>query len=130
MTNLDPNALVLFFSNEPQTCTAPILGFIAPQPTWQFAVVVPPELNAVGTINLSDPANQCSSDRASPNGGGGTCGSDEPGICKGTLQINSIDDTTLSVPLSGVPDGMGFFANDWISFNGTYTVERCPTLSP
>jgi hypothetical protein len=130
MSSLDPNSLVLYFANVGQQCAAPSVSSMCPSgsgpggeptyaavPTQQLTLVIPPELDSQGVIDLQADQIPFAEVFANPDcSGGGGGGS----AYSGTLNIVSSDQTTLSVVLSGTPD----------SFDGTYTVARCDAPPP
>ncbi|XYH98718.1 hypothetical protein ACMHYB_02845 [Sorangium sp. So ce1128] len=112
----DPDALVLFFSSVVQRCAEPWVTVNCDSaPIWQFVLVVPSELDTVGVIDLSDSRVSYHESLAYP-GCWGT-GAGGAGF-RGTLEIVSRDEASLDVKLRGV-------ANEDLSLDGDYTVERC-----
>jgi hypothetical protein len=133
MLSGDPNSLVLYFSNVGQQCASPVVpptcqpGPVgpsgqagAPVATQQLMLVIPPNLDAPGLIDMQADQIPFAESAASPTcngsagGGGGV-------VFTGTLDILSSDPTGLSVVLSGTGAG----TSNSKSFDGTYTVLRC-----
>jgi hypothetical protein len=117
-----PDALVLYFSNAVEQCAQPVIDL---EPgvdcdkagTWQFILMIPPELNEPGLIDLSAMHIPFSKTVLfSPCGGAGGSG---PGH-QGTLEIVSSDETSLFVKVRGAGD------ENW-PVDGDYTVQRCGT---
>jgi hypothetical protein len=118
----DPDALVLFFSSAVQQCTDPVIpmqiqlgGTCDIAPVWQHILMIPPELNTLGLIDLSDPRIGFQQFMLSANcgGGGGT------GIKYwGTLEIVESDETSLFVKVRD---------NNHPQFpiDGDHVVQRC-----
>ncbi|KYF51503.1 hypothetical protein BE04_25735 [Sorangium cellulosum] len=84
-------------------------------PIWQFVLVVPSELFTGGVIDLSDSRISYHEELAYP-GCWGT-GAGGSGV-RGTLETVSSDDASLFVKLRGA-------ANEDLSLDGDYTVDRC-----
>ncbi|WP_044965961.1 hypothetical protein [Sorangium sp. So ce145] len=118
----DPDALVLFFSSAVQQCSQPVLAMEVGAtcdlaPAWQHILMIPPELNGPGVIDLSVLRvgfqqfmlmDNCS-------GGGGT-----GNRYWGTLEIVESDETSLFVKVRGT-DNANF------PIDGDHTVQRCGT---
>ncbi|WP_437813984.1 hypothetical protein [Sorangium sp. So ce1078] len=115
-SGVDPDSLVLFFSSVVQECARPFVAIRCDNaPIWRFILIVPPELDAPGLIDLSDPRIGFDESFAYPDCSGG--GASGTGF-QGTLEIVSSDETSLFVKLRGASD-------ETLSLDGDYTVERC-----
>lgn len=117
----ESDKLVLYFSSVAQECPPPIIEATCENaPIWQFILVLPPELDTPGLIDLATapvPFRETLSfvgDSGSCGGFGGGMG---PSYGRGTLEIVSTDETSLFVKLRGVG------AKNQAS--GDYTVQRC-----
>ena len=125
----DPDALVLFFASEAQSCSDPFINMplnMVPSsscdPYWQTALLIPPELDRAGLIDLRDPrigwaASEVFASCAG-QGGGVTPGT------QGTLEILGSDATSVSVTLSGGVKSM------MTVIDGSYSAKRCDTAPP
>ncbi|XXT25243.1 hypothetical protein WME94_27295 [Sorangium sp. So ce429] len=115
-----PDALVLFFSSEVQQCADPVIDMqigvtcdIAP--AWQFILMIPPELNKPGLIELSDIRIGFHKETMLLDcGGGGGMGTGH----NGTLEIVSSDETSVVVKVRGVGD-------DHWPVDGDHTIPFC-----
>lgn len=119
--NDDPESLVLFVSSSsPIDCESPVAEpACIDSPTWELVLSIPPELNRVGVIDLADPRIGFHEDlRLSECNG---FGSGEGNGFWGTLEITSMDDTSVSFTISGIT------VTTDMSFDGTYVAERCGT---
>ncbi|WP_437542344.1 hypothetical protein WME97_29610 [Sorangium sp. So ce367] len=117
-----PDALVLYFSNAVDQCAQPVLDLEAgvdcdKAGTWQFILMIPPELNEPGLIDLAA-MHIPFSKTVIFSGCGGASGSG-PGH-EGTLEIVSSDETSLFVKVRGAGD------ENW-PVDGDHTVQRCGT---
>ncbi|WP_438038081.1 hypothetical protein [Sorangium sp. So ce128] len=117
-----PDALVLYFSNAVEQCAQPVFDLEAgvdcdKAGTWQFILLIPPELNEPGLIDLSA-MHIPFSKTVFFSGCGGASGSG-PGH-EGTLEIVSSDETSLFVKVRGAGD------ENW-PVDGDHTVQRCGT---
>jgi hypothetical protein len=120
-SSIDPGTLYVEIGNFSQSCAdgdpAPVCaGFTY----WQVSVGIPPALQAPGVIQLSDPSlnsffSVSGSDGDACTGGGGS-------FTQGTLEITSIDASTIVVTLSGTSAVGSDFDAD-----GDYTAPICPT---
>jgi hypothetical protein len=138
---VDPDTLVLFFSSQVETCEKPMVSLVCAETTnWQSIVVVPPELDRVGTFDLAAPGVKRSgitaispmpSSRAESTGCASTMDvfpDETPQLPPdmGTLAIASTDATSLSVSLSGVGLRGALSSFDYsISIAGSYAAHRC-----
>jgi hypothetical protein len=125
---VDPDALVLFFSDKPQACAQPFVplddpsldpAVCAEQAAWQTIIILPPDRAQPGAIDLDDQSIFVyrSTWMASCGGGSGNT----PGV-PGTLTIESLDATAAAVDLElDQPPGDGF-----VTQNGAYTAALCP----
>lgn len=113
----DPESLVLYFSNQPLTCEAPVMvSGCDGSSRWQFILSIPPELDRVGLIGLDDPRIGFVETITLPSCGGG--GGSGNGFW-GTLEILSLDEDTVTVRLTGTT------ATSELAFDGDYVAERC-----
>jgi hypothetical protein len=127
----DPDALVLLFASKAQQCAAPWFnGTLQPPPCtapgwWQAALLVPPDLDRPGPVDLSDPwiAWAATEVFANCQGGGQEVSQGRVG---GTLDILSSDPGSLSVELSGGVNAVTFAT----VIDGAYTVQRCDAAPP
>ncbi|WP_437791725.1 hypothetical protein [Sorangium sp. So ce693] len=120
----DPDALVLFFSSAVQQCTQPVIpieiesdGTCKIEPVWQHILMIPPELNTPGLIDLSNRRigfHQFMAMAGCAGGGGGGVGSGY----WGTLEIVESDETSLFVKVRGT-------GNTSFPIDGDHTVQRC-----
>ncbi|WP_437911833.1 hypothetical protein WME73_30380 [Sorangium sp. So ce302] len=116
------DALVLFFSSAVQQCTQPVIpmeidvdGTCDTEPVWQHILMIPPELNTPGLIDLSSPGIGFQQFMLMANcGGGGGTGS----RYWGTLEIVESDETSLFVKVRGT-------GNPSFPIDGDHTVQRC-----
>ncbi|MEJ7729564.1 MAG: hypothetical protein WKG00_10135 [Polyangiaceae bacterium] len=117
-TPLDPNDLVLHFSDLGVSCGSPTVDLGCGH--WHAYLVLPPALQQVGVYDLADPAIMQFSviSDTFPDDGTGRCGGGSGPVEPGTLEITAISDTqvdfvvTASVPFSDP--------------SGTYSAPRCP----
>lgn len=123
----NPDSLVLFFSIDPQECSAPVLArrCTGAAPFWQLVIAIPPELDHPGSIDLQDYRINVYWAASLPDGTM-ACGNGEylGPLFAGTLEIISDGSTSLSVKLS-----------DGVNVNGTvidgdYTGQLCGALPP
>ncbi|WP_437893698.1 hypothetical protein [Sorangium sp. So ce124] len=120
----DPDALVLFFSSAVQQCTQPAIpieiesdGTCKTEPVWQHILMIPPELNTPGLIDLSNPRigfHQFMAMAGCAGGGGGGTGN----RYWGTLEIVESDETSLFVKVRGTE-------NPSFPIDGDHSVQRC-----
>src|SRR5262249_52378606 len=112
---VDPDALLVFFASEAQSCSEPVITVPWDAPCqggnmWQMVVAVPPGKVAPGLVELSDP--ETLTYQAAIHVGGGDCASFGAGASTGwpgALELLSLDSTSLSVKLNGVVVGAPFF---------------------
>jgi hypothetical protein len=123
----DPDALVLMFGNQPESCTSPPIGIggcTAPPGVWQGDLVLPSDLVQVGLVDLANP-RVAAYQFTSPACAGG----EEIASLAGTLEIVSIDAGSITVdlidgfPVSIPTDGGGVPP---VTLQGTFTIPRCP----
>ncbi len=115
----DPNTLVIFLSNGPQSCASPNMSWdCGPVGHYQIEIQLPPNLQAVGTYPLQDHATMSETDAGSaPNecsAGGGT-------YWDGTIQVTAIDSQQVSFTLAGTAN---LFLTPGTA-DGAYTAPRC-----
>jgi hypothetical protein len=121
----DPNALVLVFASRAPSCAAPHIDFepsedpaACPQQAfWQVILVIPPDRQQLGVLDLDDPtifAYRAVWDASCGGGSGST-----PGIT-GTLTITSLGATAVEAKLDLAP------STGWVWQNGDYTAPYCP----
>ncbi len=111
----DPATLYIAVGKNPQICADPF-GYEGCD-YWRVSVNLPPALQQVGTILLSDPSVISYASVGGPDEGGGQCYGGG-GSIEGTLEITAIDDTHVEGILSGI-DTAEFDAN------GPFYAERC-----
>jgi hypothetical protein len=124
-TTPDPDALVLFFASRSQACAQPAIHFnpgtdpaaCAGEAFWQTILVIPPDLAHPGVVDLDDRSIFVHQVIWMSSCGGGS--GNIPGI-PGTLEIVSIDETSVSVKLN--LDQL----RGWGTQNGDYTASLCP----
>jgi hypothetical protein len=131
MGMIDPDALVLIWSNQAVTCAAPEVeengcgGFSS---TWWYSIALPPAIVQVGSVALHD-SSVYTDTWQSPNG----CPSMEgfsfgaATVADTTFQVVAVDDTTLTVSLPSAwsPEPQwGFPAIP----AGMQTIPRCQPL--
>jgi len=118
---LDPNTLYLKISNQGLLCSEPNIEFeCGPDVAWEVSISIPPALQKVGVIPLSDTSLISYFSDSGPNidapqdcwGGGGS-------FIDGTLEITNIDATSVSFTLSNTTS---------FDFNadGSYVAPLCP----
>jgi hypothetical protein len=127
--NVDPDTLVLLWSNQAETCATPRIG-CSDGHAWQTALMIPPDLVKVGMVDLQDPRVQQFSveyfdTMCSGGGGGGQYAGNA------SLEIVSMDTSSVTVTLGG-----GFAGGLDVTVNGTeypptpldgdHTLTRCP----
>jgi hypothetical protein len=123
----DPDTLVLFLSNEPETCAAPSplspgMGCATTVPLWQLALFIPPSLQGSGPIDLTNPAVFFHAGVVLPSTSNNQCAGGEgegPGLSQGTLVIDSSNPDALTLTLSGGVTAMSEVVD------GTYTAPVC-----
>jgi hypothetical protein len=121
----NPDALVLFFSDAVQQCASPALPTMPAACSgpsfWQLILVVPPELDRVGSIDLRDGRIGAYDLEVT---GGSPCGQalESGNGFAGTLEIAGSDATSVVVTLSD--------ANTLAPADGNYTAQRCTTPPP
>lgn len=123
--DLQPDDLVLTFGSEAQSCAAPVndtsdsgdLAVCAAEAFWQTILVIPADRVQVGVIDLADMDVRVYMAGAMPDCGGGY--GDQHGD-EGTLEIVSMDDTSLHVNVTTDP------ISSFPTANGDYVVPRCP----
>ena len=121
--DVDPNTLVLQIANHVQTCPGSLSPACTGDVSWLLTFNIPPALQVPGVLQLSNPdlRGQFSVSGASL-GTPGDCVLDAGSFSEGTLQIVSIDATTIVVKLAGTSGNATEFAAD-----GEYTAPICPT---
>jgi hypothetical protein len=124
----DPEALVLIFGTAPQSCSQPLTfapslepGCVPPPAAWQALLFIPPALDRLGLVDLSDHSVLEFAQETSVLCSGGLFAGEGP---PGTLDILSSDATSLDVTLS---DGATAVMT---VIDGSYTVERCDAEPP
>jgi hypothetical protein len=124
--DIDPDALAIFFGDKAMACDAPFLGEGVNTSScnpgdafWQRLIILPPELNRPGVIDLRDMRifGYEATWLSSCGGGSGNF----PGG-QGTLEIVSSDPSSLTVKVSGA-DLQG-----WGPVDGDYVVSACGAL--
>ena len=125
---VDPDALLVFFASEAQSCSEPVI----PLPMdgscqgsmWQLVVIVPAAKDAPGLVELSAPETLTYQSAIDVSGGDcGVFGAGASSGWPGTLEIVSLDSTSLSVELThGVQVASPYHR---IAIDGAYTVHRC-----
>jgi len=130
-SDMDPDSLMLFFSPDGQTCSAPALPpfFLggdppagpcdATNPRWQTILVIPPALDQFGMINLGDPRiTEYAQEVLQGCGYGSRVGSGA--MWSGTVDLVSSDAASLTLTLSGGVNAMVTV------IDGDYVAQRCP----
>jgi hypothetical protein len=122
---VDPEALVLMFSNRPEPCADPQIGSDGANAAWQAMLVVPPDLARPGRLDLSDPRIWYLVWTYADTGIGGGY-SDAFGA---TLDIASADASSVGVKLSGLVASIDLTPD--VILEGSYTIPRCaPAAAP
>ncbi|KYF52719.1 hypothetical protein BE08_13140 [Sorangium cellulosum] len=133
-----PDSLVLFFSDSPQECSHPLNKPPTPctadtRQYWQVILVVPPELNRPGLIDLRDRririytaevASNCTGLLTFSAGSSSSSGGER----EKTLEIVSSDASSVSVTLD-----WGELPLGWAHVDGDYAAMYCgaaPLVSP
>jgi hypothetical protein len=132
--NVDPDTLVLLFSDQALSCADPVVGTSCPDAiVWQSALLLPPDLVRVGPVDLANPRISSfsflfagSSGTCGGGGGGGGGGPNGPG----TLNITSSDSGSITVdlvtPLLATSGGtFNGVPVPETTFTGTFTLTRC-----
>ncbi|MDC3961730.1 hypothetical protein [Polyangium jinanense] len=124
----DPDALVLFFSDSLQECSQPVIESGTPVPAcidpfWQLFLVIPPELNRPGVIDLQDRRIFSYLGVSLPSCGGATESYGHGFV--GTLEIVESDATSVSVKLN-----TGTLPPPYPDVDGDYTATFCSTAPP
>ncbi|WP_437284555.1 hypothetical protein [Sorangium sp. So ce406] len=129
-----PDSLVLFFSESVQECSRPLIHWPTPcvrgaHPFWQVILLIPPELNRPGLIDLRDHRIRIYHGVVTPDCGGGfgfspgTWGAS--GKWEKTLEIVSSDPGSVSVKLDWGEPSLG-----WGQIDGDYTAAYCSAAPP
>jgi len=114
---LDPTTLIVVVSTEQQSCNAPVFD-LGTKNHHQILIGLPQAMQKVGKYDISSTdviaygTTWLSDGMGSGGGGMATLGA-------GTVEVLSIDATTINVRLAGL-------INDFVSENGDYLVTRCP----
>jgi hypothetical protein len=127
---VDPNALVIAWSNAPEACAAPYATPSSTDLVWQGALVLPPEVLAVGTVDLASVGASAFTYIYFPDSAGGGGGGGGGPDASGTLEVVSIDATSITVnlvtPFAASPastaNGTSYPS---VMLQGTYTIPRC-----
>ncbi len=117
---IDPNSLFLFVTNGAQACANPFAysaGCAAPR--YQVAILLPPNLQAVGTY----PLNNLATMSVTEPGGNNTCSGGGGSYWDGTIEITAIDATQVAFKLAGTAQVFSFTPQG--NTDGTYTAPRC-----
>ncbi len=109
----DPNDLMIFLGSQLQSCEDPYASDCS-QPYWRVAIVLPPEVQQIGTYSLNGLATFTETEACDAGFGGGS-------FWDGTIQITSIDAGEIEFTLAGTNDF--FFVED--NADGTYSAPRC-----
>jgi hypothetical protein len=145
-SGVDPDALVLMFSNLPEACANPVIGSTCPDPfTWQRILVLPPDLVRVGLVDLGNPRIASYAFIIFDNQGG-LDGTQEPcafendsvaPLSSGTMEIVSTDAGSITVNLIDGIEGVPAFVNGFngaptpmVTLKGTFTIPRCDAAPP
>jgi hypothetical protein len=125
---VDPDALVFFFSSEPEACARPAVTLPCDATgSWQMVVIVPPSLAQGRVVDLRDPGVLVYQGVVLDRMGSGGCGfgaGGGPGMV-GALTIVASDAATLTVTISG---GLVTLGGDVL--DGAYTAIRCDAPVP
>jgi hypothetical protein len=124
---VDPDALLVFFASEAQSCGEPVIPLpfdgSCEQSMWQLAVIVPADLDKPGTVELSAPPTLTYQGAVDVSGGDcSVFGAGASPGWPGTMEIVSLDSTSLSVKLS---NGVQVGGPHATTIDGQYTVHRC-----
>lgn len=117
---LDPNDLVLHFSDLGVSCGSPTVELPCGS-HWQVYVTLPPALQQVGVYDLEDPQITAYSvmTETGPDRGGNECWGGGGPLPGGTIEITAISATQVDFVLTAV----NAFDSDP---SGTYSAPRCP----
>jgi hypothetical protein len=127
--NVDPDTLVLLWSNQAETCASPRIG-CSDGFAWQSILTIPPDLVQVGMVDMTDPRVQQFSfeffDTMCSGGGGGG-----PYSGGASLEIVSMDASSITVTLSGgyagtLPSTVNGTPYPSVILDGNHTLARCP----
>ena len=145
----DPDSLVLFFSNDIQECSDPMLAkrCTGPEPERQTMIAIPSKIIRPGLIDLQDPGivhfatdsyhlGPRSYFSWNPGDKQPWCGHSQAfggGGPDGTLEILSHDSTSVSLRLHGAKYGGSWLGGDRFTYDiedGDYTALLCSPFPP
>jgi hypothetical protein len=109
----DPNDLMIFLGSQLQSCEDPYASDCS-QPYWRVTIVLPPEVQQIGTYSLNGLATFTETEGCDAGFGGGS-------FWDGTIQITSIDGGEIEFTLAGTNDFFFVEANA----DGSYSAPRC-----
>jgi len=118
--DINPNSLNLFVSNGPQACINPYAyGAGCAAVSYQVSILLPPNLQAVGTYSLNNLAYLS----VTEPGGGDTCSGGGGSYWDGTIEITAISATQVTFTLAGTAKIFSFTPQG--TADGTFTAPRC-----
>jgi hypothetical protein len=114
---LDPTTLIVVVSSEPQSCSAPVFDFTS-LPHQLVLIGLPQAMQKVGKYDLST-TDVIAYGSFWVGDGMGNGGGVNAVLNQGTVEVLSIDSTTINVRLEGL-------SKDFPDANGDHLAARCP----